>query len=356
MRLNYKVRNDGSVPELTLYDVIGQDPWTGGGISAAGIRAELLALGNIAELQVRINSVGGDVMDGVAIYNGLKDLGKNGTRIVVTIDGAAMSIASVIMMAGDEIRAQENAVIMIHDPWTFAMGNAADMRKQAEVLDTIATTLVQTYVARTGQTAEKVIAWMAAETWWTAAEALAQKFVDVVLPNKSEPAAVSNRAIAKYKNVPRWVKAQAEPAQPRLAVARRRQLLAAGDDPDAKKPILCLDFDGVLHSYTSGWKGATTIPDPPVDGAAEFLAKAVKKFDVRVYSSRSGQKGGIDAMTTWLTDVLAKAGTPDVIDDIGWPETKPPASVTLDDRAITFDGKWPAIEDLLAFKPWFKKK
>lgn len=120
------------------------------------------------------------------------------------------------------------------------------------------------------------------------------------------------------------------------------------------KPILCLDFDGVLHSYESGWKGAAVIPDAPVPGAREFILAAAEVFDVQIYSSRSGQEGGVNAMQTYLFE---RVGLEEhfVLDTIGWPDEKPAAMVTLDDRAITFDGTWPAIETLRAFKPWNKK-
>lgn len=133
-----------------------------------------------------------------------------------------------------------------------------------------------------------------------------------------------------------------------------------------RKPILCLDFDGVLHSYTSGWKGATVIPDPPVLGAIDFLYKSVFVFDVRIFSSRSHQEGGIEAMQAWIArweDMwLAEQrilGKPQVrtslLLNITFPTEKPSAFVTLDDRAITFTGEWPSIETLQAFKPWNKR-
>jgi len=126
------------------------------------------------------------------------------------------------------------------------------------------------------------------------------------------------------------------------------------------KPILCLDFDGVLHSYTSGWKGADTIPDPPVPGAIAFLREAVKDFRVAIFSSRSHQPGGTAAMRTWLGDniIAEEQGIfmqdPPWFAEIEWPLEKPAAMVTLDDRAITFTGTWPEIETLKAFKPWNK--
>jgi hypothetical protein len=126
------------------------------------------------------------------------------------------------------------------------------------------------------------------------------------------------------------------------------------------KPILCLDFDGVIHSYSSGWKGADVVPDPPVDGAIDFIRRALKDFRVAIYSSRSGQPNGILAMQTWLMlQVLPDCETHEdakrFVEAIEWPQEKPPALVTIDDRAVTFTGVWPSLADLLAFKPWNKK-
>jgi hypothetical protein len=133
------------------------------------------------------------------------------------------------------------------------------------------------------------------------------------------------------------------------------------------KPILCLDFDGVIHSYASGWKGAHFIPDPPVPGAMAFLVEAVKHFKVAIFSSRSHQKGGVEAMRSWIdywlekefgwdhadgADAVAAANA--VRNDVTYPTEKPPALVTLDDRALTFTGAWPSIDALKAFKPWNK--
>ncbi len=122
------------------------------------------------------------------------------------------------------------------------------------------------------------------------------------------------------------------------------------------KPILCLDFDNVLHSYTSGWRGASVIVDKPVPGAVEFLKEATGEFEVHIFSSRSNQEGGIKAMQTWLEIIVGETYgmLPFWLDLIHWPTEKPPAMVTLDDRVITFTGVWPTIETLLAFKPWNK--
>lgn len=140
------------------------------------------------------------------------------------------------------------------------------------------------------------------------------------------------------------------------------------DRPDwhleARKPILCLDFDGVLHSYTSGWQGATIIPDPPVEGAIDFLYEATRYFEVHIYSSRSHQLGGIDAMMDWIAkwekawieeDIYRPRPKTPLLLNVKFPQEKPSAFLTIDDRALTFDGTWPPIATLLKFKPWNKR-
>lgn len=125
------------------------------------------------------------------------------------------------------------------------------------------------------------------------------------------------------------------------------------------KPTLCLDFDGVIHSYTSGWKGADVIPDPPVEGALAFMLQALQHFDVVIFSSRSHQPGGEKAMHRWLRENAGatwhESPAGPGIEDVRFAQTKPAAFVMIDDRAITFTGVWPDMQTLLAFKPWNKK-
>lgn len=126
------------------------------------------------------------------------------------------------------------------------------------------------------------------------------------------------------------------------------------------KPILCLDFDGVIHSYTSGWKGAQVIPDPPVEGAIAFMLEALEHFDVVIYSSRSSQPGGIRAMQNWLRLHGGNCWHPSPagpgLEDVRFATEKPAAFLTIDDRAITFTGEWPSITSLKNFTPWNKPK
>lgn len=132
-------------------------------------------------------------------------------------------------------------------------------------------------------------------------------------------------------------------------------------------PIVLVDFDGVIHSYVSGWKGADVIPDPPVPGAIDWImnhlptpepicamAPPYVGPEVQIYSSRSSQRGGIKAMQKWLTE----NGLPKVYITEGilkFPTKKNAAFLTIDDRALCFDGRFPTTEEMLSFKPWNKR-
>lgn len=131
------------------------------------------------------------------------------------------------------------------------------------------------------------------------------------------------------------------------------------------KPILCVDFDGVIHSYTSGWKGAEVIPDPPVPGALKWLWECVPFFNVNVYSSRSKDEVARIAMHYWMCSHSAEefgihhpmAGRQQGPYPISFAHEKPAAFLTIDDRALCFKGKFDALDPakLLMFKPWNKK-
>lgn len=161
-----------SEAEILLYDEIGFF-----GISANEFVRELKNI-DAETIHIRINSPGGSVFDGVAMHNALKD---HPARIVAHIDSLAASIASVIALAGDEIVMAENAFFMIHNPWTLAVGDAEQLRKDADLLDKVADSTIRTsYMAKTGKSEDEIKAWMADETWFTAEEALAAGFVDSI--------------------------------------------------------------------------------------------------------------------------------------------------------------------------------
>lgn len=134
-----------------------------------------------------------------------------------------------------------------------------------------------------------------------------------------------------------------------------------------KNPIICVDFDGVIHSYSSGWQGVANIPDPPVAGAIEWLEQHLPVPDsvcamapehvgpvVVIYSSRSKSWRGRRAMKRWL---LKYGLHPAYLSErlLKFPLFKPAAYLTIDDRAICFDGTFPTAEAMLSFKPWYKR-
>lgn len=120
------------------------------------------------------------------------------------------------------------------------------------------------------------------------------------------------------------------------------------------RPIICVDFDGVIHSYTTGWQGANIASDPPVPGAIEWLRALIEgdQVEPQIYSSRSRQEGGILCMKEWLI----RHGLPvELADALQFPTQKPAAFLTIDDRAICFDGDFPSAADMLSFVPWNKQ-
>lgn len=122
------------------------------------------------------------------------------------------------------------------------------------------------------------------------------------------------------------------------------------------KPILVLDFDGVCHSYKSGWKGIDVIPDNAVPGLFEFLDMVAPHYDVQIFSSRSKEQKGIDAMTVWFYEQRKKwrekGGKGNNILELSFPTEKPAAFITIDDRAFAFRGIWPTLTFLQEFRPW----
>lgn len=117
------------------------------------------------------------------------------------------------------------------------------------------------------------------------------------------------------------------------------------------RPILCLDFDGVCHSYTSGWQGPDKIPDPPVVGLEPFIQAALSVFEVHIVSSRMSQLNGRQAIMDWFREVV---GLPTML-QLHFSVEKPAALVSLDDRCLLFTGQWPSIQELLNFQPWYKR-
>ena len=191
--------------ELLIYDRIGSDYFTGGGITHQSVTDWLAGLEpSNSAITVRINSPGGDVFEGVGIYNALVawQAGQDDRKITVKIDALAASIASVIAMAGDEIVIGGNAMMMIHRASTITMGNAADHLSTASTLESIDQIIVDTYEARTGQKPTDLKGWLDAETYMTAAESVERGFADRSetlkgRPEHHDPETPDNQSVAR---------------------------------------------------------------------------------------------------------------------------------------------------------------
>lgn len=169
---------DPETGELYIYEAIGFDCFAeGGGVTAQKVQAALDEMKGVKTLNVYVNSEGGDVFEAKAIYAQLK---RFAAKKVITIDGLAASAATMVAMAGDRIVTNPVATWMIHEAWSGAMGNAADMRAIADVLDLESQTIAETYARQTGGTPEAMRELMLAETWMNASQALERGFTDEV--------------------------------------------------------------------------------------------------------------------------------------------------------------------------------
>lgn len=178
--------------EITLYGVISSESWWGDEVTPKQFKSDLDALGDIKTLNVRINSPGGDVFAGSAIYSMLK---RHSAQKIVYIDGLAASMASVVAMAGDLVIMPKNAMLMIHNPWGGCVGFASEMRAYADLLDKIGESMMTAYTDKTGKTVEDIKSVMDAETWFTAEEAVAAGWADEIEESKKVAACASGDLI-----------------------------------------------------------------------------------------------------------------------------------------------------------------
>lgn len=195
MKWNMKKTEEKSAEIMIYGDISTYNWWEDDGVvTPQQFNKDLQSLGDdIDVLNVRINSNGGSVFAGVAIHSMLK---RHKAKVVVYVDGIAASIASIIAMAGDEIVMPKGAMLMVHHPWTYGMGNAKDFRKLAEDLDAISNSMQEIYIARTGIDSDELIALLDGETWLSATQAVEKGFANRIEEN-SQPIAASIRMDGK---------------------------------------------------------------------------------------------------------------------------------------------------------------
>lgn len=193
----WNLKNDAEIPEDGVLDIDGEivaEPGWFTGPDACVASDFRKALKGVKNVTVHINSPGGDVIAGAEIYSALREHSLNGEgTVTVIVTGIAASAASIIAMAGDRILMHPVAYMMIHNPWTVAMGDAKELRKAAKVLDVIAEGLVSTYQARTGKDKEELEKMLANETWMSAATCVEEGFADEIYGVGSNAAASAVR-------------------------------------------------------------------------------------------------------------------------------------------------------------------
>lgn len=167
---------DDSPQTITIYDVIGEDPWSGGGFTAKRMNAALRSIGH-KDICVKINSPGGSVFEGFAIYN---ELSQHPAKVTVEVMGIAASAAAYIAMAGDEIKMGLGSFIMVHNAWGGVVGNRNDLADAIEVLSKIDGAQMDIFEARTGLPRDQIEKYMDAETFFTAKDAVEKGFADEV--------------------------------------------------------------------------------------------------------------------------------------------------------------------------------
>ena len=297
MKSWYTIRARDGGAEVLIYDEIGAY-----GVSAKGFLAELGALTDDTAIDLRLNSPGGSVFDAVAIHNALS---RHAGTVTVWIDGIAASAASYVAMAGDAIVMPENAFLMIHDPSGLVMGTAADMRDMAGTLDKIAAGMTRGYAGRSGKTEDEIAALMAAETWFSAAEALEAGLATQL----AEPVRIAARFdIARFRNAPPALVDAVEASEPEDDATAPDIVDDANDvaaPPDAVPQPAAHDPDGTAADAATG-------PDP-ASIRAEAIAHARAVVDLCRLAGQPQMAGrfleedaSLDAVRAALLDARAE--------------------------------------------------
>ena len=281
MKKWFEIINKADKAEIWIYEQIGEDFWTGGGVTAKSFQKELAGI-KASQIDLHINSPGGEVFDGITIYNLIK---QHPANVTAHIDGLAASIASVIALAGDTVIMAENALFMIHNPWGFAMGDASEMRKTADLLDKIGGSLVTAYSSKSGKSDDEISALMDSETWMTAQEAKDAGFIDEISEQMDLAACakfIPAMQKAKFKNIPENLSGSKQTPTAREA---EKALRDVGFTQAQAKVVLAEGFKGFQRDVDPPEPEKAPEPEPrdvepPAwnDRAAALLARAEKEL------------------------------------------------------------------------------
>ncbi|RYE43839.1 MAG: Clp protease ClpP [Hyphomicrobiales bacterium] len=327
-----------SAAEIYIYGDIGESWWEET-VSASQFVRELNELA-VAQITVRINSIGGSVPDGLAIYNAMR---RHQAEITTEIDGMAFSIASLIAMGGDKVHMADNAMLMIHAPWTYAAGNAVELRELADQLDTWAAAMSTSYAARTGdQPGMLALLTDGKDHYYTAAEALSSKLVDAI--TDAMPVAASaarDLPLSRYRSLPAALQMVSTPVA---------DAAPSADEESMKKNRIhvLLNAIGVAGAAAAGGGSAAAPAAPAAPAAAAALtpearaevlaADATRRASVRAAFTPFAAHPGVAEMQRACEDdssVTAEAAGQRLLAHLG-SQAKPLAGanmVTVEDEA-----------------------
>jgi ATP-dependent protease ClpP protease subunit len=312
---------DPTVAEIHIIDFIGDwvddylDRMYGerSSVTARAFVEQLAQLpATVKSLRVHINSPGGDVFAALNIANALREQQMSKGRTVVTIvDGLAASAASIILMAGSVIQVADNALVMVHNPWSYAIGSATDMRKVADELDIVRNTIVATYQWHSSLTPEAIMALLDAETWMDADQAIANGFATEKVAGLKAAASLDGRVLAKL-SVPDQFKARvaslAKKVDPAPAPAAAADVMAICAEAGCS-----LDFTRalVVENLTADAARARAAEDKTTRAAAAARATDITALCERakvpeLAATYIAGAMTVDAVCAQLTTITAK--------------------------------------------------
>ena len=298
MRTWYNFKQTDTDPAvLSIFDDIGAF-----GVSAKSFLNDL-ASAQGDSVRVEINSPGGDVFAGLAIYNGLRNSGK---KVNVRVLGLAASAASLVAMAGDTIEMPENSFMMVHNPWGFAMGGASDMRDTADMLDKLGVSLASTYAKRTGKSAEEITALLDAETWMSAAEAVDAGFATAVISE------VPVKAAFDLDRLPANVRAayaSAKALAPAPAPAPAPEDDPAENKPEASAPMLADAIESQAAAADLSAFAAVFAADASLDTQDKIAARIAEAREINALCKLAGfpeEAAGLIKAKASIPDARAK--------------------------------------------------
>lgn len=273
--------------EVRIDGTIGGGWFDEDSVTAKSFAKELKAAGKVKSLDIYINSPGGSVFDGSAIYSQLK---RHTAKKTVYIEGLAASIASMIAMAGDEIVMPDNALMMIHRASGGVWGNADDMRKTAEILEKIESSIITAYQAKTGRDPEELAEMMADETWLTAQEAVALGFADRTTDPITITACADAAELRHFKRLPSTVLARA----PFSTVSSKEPVMA--DEPIINSPATVAESDQQLNQDVAPDQPQAVVPEP----VATMIPVAVDTAALRaeILAAETTRRAAIRALVT----------------------------------------------------------